>query len=323
MEQEELLFRVPALLLEWYDREARVLPWRENTDPYRVWVSEIMLQQTRVEAVMPYYERFLSAFPTLADLAAAPEEQLLKLWEGLGYYSRARNLQKAAREALERFGGLPGTVKELSSLPGIGAYTAGAVASIAFSQPVPAVDGNVLRVFARLTDNHGDVLSPSVRRESEKTVSAIIPKDRPGDFNQAVMDLGATVCLPGGAGAPSVPRAARRAVAAADACRKSRRGAGACGAPGLGAGAGIAGAARGGRSCVFPCGMADDGLAGAGQRRGSLYLGRPAGARGALCPAVGLSRIPGGLPVKPVRISHGEEMRIYSFETILLCGTML
>ena len=107
MEQEELLFRVPALLLEWYDREARVLPWRENTDPYRVWVSEIMLQQTRVEAVMPYYERFLSAFPTLADLAAAPEEQLLKLWEGLGYYSRARNLQKAAREALERFGGLP------------------------------------------------------------------------------------------------------------------------------------------------------------------------------------------------------------------------
>lgn len=199
MEQEELLFRVPALLLEWYDREARVLPWRENTDPYRVWVSEIMLQQTRVEAVMPYYERFLSAFPTLADLAAAPEEQLLKLWEGLGYYSRARNLQKAAREALERFGGLPGTVKELSSLPGIGAYTAGAVASIAFSQPVPAVDGNVLRVFARLTDNHGDVLSPSVRRESEKTVSAIIPKDRPGDFNQAVMDLGATVCLPGGA----------------------------------------------------------------------------------------------------------------------------
>ena len=112
--------------------EARVLPWRENTDPYRVWVSEIMLQQTRVEAVMPYYERFLSAFPTLADLAAAPEEQLLKLWEGLGYYSRARNLQKAARGGAERFGGLPGTVKELSSLPGIGAYTAGPLPRLRF-----------------------------------------------------------------------------------------------------------------------------------------------------------------------------------------------
>lgn len=198
MENLELLARVPAPLLAWYDQEARVLPWRKNTDPYRVWVSEIMLQQTRVEAVIPYYERFLTAFPDLAALAAAPEEQLLKLWEGLGYYSRARNLQKAAKEALSRFGGLPGEVKELSSLPGIGAYTAGAIASIAFSRPVPAVDGNVLRVVARLTDSHDDVLSPAVRREAEKAVAAVIPHDRPGDFNQAVMDLGATVCLPNG-----------------------------------------------------------------------------------------------------------------------------
>lgn len=188
-----------ALLLEWYDREARTLPWRENQDPYRVWVSEIMLQQTRVEAVTPYYERFLAAFPTLRELADAPEERLLKLWEGLGYYSRARNLQKAAREALERFGGLPGTVKELASLPGIGAYTAGAVASIAFSQPAPAVDGNVLRVVARLTDWHEDVLAPAAKRRAEEAIRAVIPHDRPGDFNQAVMDLGATVCLPNGA----------------------------------------------------------------------------------------------------------------------------
>ena len=199
MEHPELIKQMAAPLLAWYDREARVLPWRENTDPYRVWVSEIMLQQTRVEAVLPYYERFLAAFPTLQALAAALEEQLLKLWEGLGYYSRARNLQKAAREALERFGGLPGTVKELSSLPGIGAYTAGAVASIAFSQPVPAVDGNVLRVLARLTDSRDDVLSPAVKREAERCVAAAIPRERPGDFNQAIMDLGATVCLPNGA----------------------------------------------------------------------------------------------------------------------------
>ena len=199
MNNLELLARVPAPLLAWYDKEARDLPWRQNTDPYRVWVSEIMLQQTRVEAVIPYYERFLAAFPDLKALADAPEEQLLKLWEGLGYYSRARNLQKAAREALSRFGGLPGQVQELSSLPGIGAYTAGAIASIAFSRPVPAVDGNVLRVVARLTDSHDDVLSPAVKREAEKAVAAVIPHDRPGDFNQAVMDLGATVCLPNGA----------------------------------------------------------------------------------------------------------------------------
>ena len=199
MNNLELLARVPAPLLAWYDKEARDLPWRQNTDPYRVWVSEIMLQQTRVEAVIPYYERFLAAFPDLKALADAPEEQLLKLWEALGSYSRARNLQKAAREALSRFGGLPGQVQELSSLPGIGAYTAGAIASIAFSRPVPAVDGNVLRVVARLTDSHDDVLSPAVKREAEKAVAAVIPHDRPGDFNQAVMDLGATVCLPNGA----------------------------------------------------------------------------------------------------------------------------
>ena len=199
MESTELLSRVPDALLAWYDREARALPWRESRDPYRVWLSEIMLQQTRVEAVLPYYRRFLEALPTLEALAAAPEEKLLKLWEGLGYYSRARNLQKAAREALARYGGLPGDERELIRLPGIGAYTAGAVASIAFSRPVPAVDGNVLRVFARLTDSHEDVLAPAVRRVTERVAASILPHDRPGDFNQALMDLGAAVCLPNGA----------------------------------------------------------------------------------------------------------------------------
>ena len=135
--------------MQWYDQSARVLPWRENPTPYRVWVSEIMLQQTRVEAVRPYYERFLEAFPTVEALAGASEDRLLKQWEGLGYYNRARNLQRAAQVIVERYGGqVPGSFEELRSLPGIGDYTAGAVASIAFQIPVPAVDGNVLRVLS-------------------------------------------------------------------------------------------------------------------------------------------------------------------------------
>ena len=199
MEDRELLTQVPGLLLSWYDKNARVLPWREDPSPYRVWVSEIMLQQTRVEAVKPYYERFLTALPTVADLAAAPEEQLLKLWEGLGYYNRVRNLQKGAKAVMERHGGvIPADFDALRALPGIGDYTAGAIASIAFQLPVPAVDGNVLRVTARLLDRHDNILDPKVKRRTEGEITAILPA-RVGDFNQSLMELGAMVCLPNGA----------------------------------------------------------------------------------------------------------------------------
>lgn len=200
MTDEETLQAAPALLLQWYDGCARVLPWREDPTPYRVWVSEIMLQQTRVEAVKPYYERFLTALPTVADLAAAPADRLLKLWEGLGYYNRARNLQKGAKEVMERFGGsIPASFEELRSLPGVGDYTAGAIASIAFGLPVPAVDGNVLRVMARLLARRNDILDPAVKKGWSVEIAGIIPKDRAGDFNQSLMELGALVCVPGGA----------------------------------------------------------------------------------------------------------------------------
>lgn len=190
---------VPELLLEWYDRSARVLPWRENPEPYRVWVSEIMLQQTRVEAVKPYYLRFLESLPTVKDLAEAPEELLLKLWQGLGYYNRVRNLQKGARRVMEQFGGtIPASYQALLSLPGVGEYTAGAIASIAFQIPVPAVDGNVLRVFARLLNRREDPSDPAVKQRVRKELEEIIPQ-RAGDFNQSLMELGATVCLPNGA----------------------------------------------------------------------------------------------------------------------------
>lgn len=199
-EKKERLKRIPALLLAWYDSCARVLPWREDPAPYRVWVSEIMLQQTRVEAVKPYYERFLSALPTVKALAEVPEEQLLKLWEGLGYYNRVRNLQKGAKEVMERFGGeLPASFEALRTLPGIGDYTAGAIASIAFGIAVPAVDGNVLRVYSRLLasgENLGDAKGKS---RVEQEIREIIPKDRAGDFNQSLMELGAMICLPNGA----------------------------------------------------------------------------------------------------------------------------
>ena len=199
MEDRELLGRVPELLLAWYDGNARVLPWREDPSPYRVWVSEIMLQQTRVEAVKPYYERFLAALPTVADLAAVPEERLLKLWEGLGYYNRARNLQKAARLVVEQYGGeLPGEWEALRRLPGVGDYTAGAIASIAFGKRATAVDGNVLRVTARLLHRRDNILDPKVKRRVEEELLEILPP-RVGDFNQALMELGALVCLPGGA----------------------------------------------------------------------------------------------------------------------------
>ncbi len=191
---------IPPLLLAWYDRSARVLPWRSDPKPYRVWVSEIMLQQTRVEAVLPYFERFLAALPDVSALAAADEPKLMKLWQGLGYYSRARNLQKAARIIMERHDGrLPADWRALRELPGVGDYTAGAIASIAFGLPEPAVDGNVLRVLSRVLASGEDIALPKVKKRFTALVRAILPQDRPGDFNQALMDLGATVCLPNGA----------------------------------------------------------------------------------------------------------------------------
>lgn len=186
-------------LLMWYDANKRILPWRGSCDPYKIWVSEIMLQQTRVEAVKPYYDRFMKALPTISDLADAPSQQLLKLWEGLGYYNRARNLQKAAGIIMDQYGGMmPREYELLLSLPGIGSYTAGAIASIAFEGPYPAVDGNVLRILTRLMADESNVLDPKTKKRMEDELKGIMPKGRPGDFNQALMELGATVCLPNG-----------------------------------------------------------------------------------------------------------------------------
>ena len=183
-----------AALLDVYDREARDLPWRSTRDPYAILVSEIMAQQTRVETVVPYYHRWLERFPTVEALARAPEDEVLKVWEGLGYYSRARNLHRAAKMVREGHEGrLPDTVAELRALPGIGTYTAGAVASIAFSRATPAVDGNVRRVYARLFDRP----SPGAR-EVQRWAEGVVDPSRPGDFNQALMELGATVCTPRG-----------------------------------------------------------------------------------------------------------------------------
>ncbi len=194
-----LLERIADLLLAWYDKNRRVLPWREEPTPYRVWVSEIMLQQTRVEAVKPYFLRFMEELPDIGALAQAEEDTFLKLWEGLGYYSRVRNLHKAAVQIMENYGGqMPGDYRELQKLQGIGSYTAGAIASIAFGQAVPAVDGNVLRVISRLLADDGDISDPAVKRKMEERLLPVMPKDRPGDFNQALMDLGATVCLANG-----------------------------------------------------------------------------------------------------------------------------
>ena len=196
---EKILQALPAPLLAWYRENARDLPWRRTADPYRIWVSEIMLQQTRVAAVLGYYARFLEAFPSVEALAAAPEERLMKLWEGLGYYSRARNLHKAAKLVAER-GSFPDTFQGLLALPGVGEYTAGAIASAAFGLREAAVDGNVLRIFTRLTDCHDDIADPRVKRSVRDALQAVIP-EKTGDiriFNQATMELGATVCVPGG-----------------------------------------------------------------------------------------------------------------------------
>ena len=186
-------------LLEWYKKEKRSLPWREDATPYHIWVSEIMLQQTRVEAVKRYYARFLEKLPTIEALAECEEEILLKLWEGLGYYNRVRNMQKAARVIVSEYGGdFPADYEKLLSLPGLGHYTAGAVSSIAFGIPMPAVDGNVLRVLSRVTASYEDVLKQSVKTAMEAEVKKIIPADRAGDFNQALIEIGAIVCVPNG-----------------------------------------------------------------------------------------------------------------------------
>lgn len=184
-------------LLQWYESQQRVLPWREYDDPYAIWVSEIMLQQTRVEAVLPYFERFVTAFPTIQVLAEAEQEEVLKLWEGLGYYSRARNLHQAAQIVIEEYGGqVPKTHDEVLKLPGVGPYTAGAIMSIAFNQPYPAVDGNVKRVFSRLFAIPDDVKKASVKKRIEGLAEEAIPKGRASDFNQALMELGALICIP-------------------------------------------------------------------------------------------------------------------------------
>ncbi|MDD3403388.1 MAG: A/G-specific adenine glycosylase [Hespellia sp.] len=186
-------------LLQWYQSQKRDLPWRKGKQPYHIWVSEIMLQQTRVEAVKPYYERFLRTLPTVEDLAEAPEDLLLKLWEGLGYYNRIRNMQKAAQQIMTEFNGeFPRTFEEVRSLSGIGNYTAGAICSIAYEIQKPAVDGNVLRVISRLTESDQDIMKQSVRSEMEAAVEEIIPEGEAGAFNQALIELGAIVCVPNG-----------------------------------------------------------------------------------------------------------------------------
>ena len=194
------LSQLPALLLPWYEEHKRDLPWRRDREPYHVWLSEIMLQQTRVEAVRGYYARFLAALPTVEALAACDDDRLRKLWEGLGYYTRVRNLKKAAQVLVEQYGGVfPQTWAEVRALPGIGDYTAGAVCSICFGQPEPAVDGNVLRVVSRLTASTEPVTKPQAKRTVTEALREIYPAGRCGDFTQALMELGATVCLPNGA----------------------------------------------------------------------------------------------------------------------------
>ena len=202
--QETETFGTPApglhaALLAWYDRYRRHLPWREDPTAYHVWVSEIMLQQTRVEAVRGYYARFMERFPDIRSLAESEEDECLKLWEGLGYYSRARNLRRAAGVIMDQYGGeMPRTAGELRKLPGIGPYTSAAIASIAFGERIPAVDGNLLRVFARLALYEKEIKTPAASKAAEDFFLQAMPQERPGDFNQALMDLGAGVCIPGG-----------------------------------------------------------------------------------------------------------------------------
>ena len=197
MWEEKKIASFREKLLAWYDAHKRDLPWRRTQDPYKIWISEIMLQQTRVDTVIPYYESFLDWFPTIKDLANAPEEKLLKAWEGLGYYSRVRNMQKAAQQIMEDHGGVfPSSYEAISKLKGIGPYTAGAIASIAFGLPEPAVDGNVMRVLARLFEVDYDIGVPTNRKIFQAMMEFLIDPDRPGDFNQALMDLGSDIESP-------------------------------------------------------------------------------------------------------------------------------
>lgn len=197
MWEEDKILSFRQKLLAWYDKNKRDLPWRRSKNPYHIWVSEIMLQQTRVDTVIPYYERFLDWFPTVESLANAPEERLLKAWEGLGYYSRVRNMQTAAQQIMNEFEGkFPSTYEGISSLKGIGPYTAGAISSIAFNLTQPAVDGNVMRVLARLFEVNHDIGNPSNRKIFQAMMEVLIDRDRPGDFNQALMDLGSDIEAP-------------------------------------------------------------------------------------------------------------------------------
>lgn len=192
-------FEIVEPLLKWYEKNARILPWRKNPTPYRVWISEIMLQQTRVEAVIPYFERFLRELPDVKALAAVPDDRLMKLWEGLGYYSRARSLKKAADMIVNELGGrLPQSAEKLKKLPGIGDYTAGAIASIACGLPEPAVDGNVLRVAARLQASPREIAEPAAKADLREALRKVYPQGKAGAFTQSLMELGATVCLPNG-----------------------------------------------------------------------------------------------------------------------------
>ncbi|WP_245411596.1 A/G-specific adenine glycosylase [Alkalicoccus urumqiensis] len=204
-------------LLAWYRSEKRDLPWRRENDPYRIWVSEIMLQQTKVDTVIPYYERFMNDFPTLQALAEAPEEKVLKAWEGLGYYSRARNLHAAVKEVQSHYGGrVPDSEKEIHQLKGVGPYTAGAVLSIAYQVPAPAVDGNVMRVLSRLFSMYDDITKASTRKMFEEIIRDIISEEDPSSFNQALMELGAVICTPTSPGCLLCP--------VADHCRASAEG---------------------------------------------------------------------------------------------------
>lgn len=184
-------------LVEWFNKEKRDLPWRRTSDPYKIWVSEVMLQQTRVDTVIPYYNRFLKKYPTLQSLAYAPQEELLKMWEGLGYYSRARNLQAGVKEVVEKYDSkVPDNRHDISKLKGVGPYTAGAVLSIAYNKPEHAVDGNVMRVLSRALHIKEDIALPKTRKVFEQAVDMLIDPQRPGDFNQGLMDLGAMICTP-------------------------------------------------------------------------------------------------------------------------------
>lgn len=183
----------------WYSSRARALPWRDDPKPYRVWISEIMLQQTRVEAVKPYFARFMEAFPDVESLARAEDDRLMKMWEGLGYYNRARNLKAAASMIMEEYGGrIPSSYEELLRLPGIGSYTAGAIASIAYGVPLPAVDGNVLRVISRILGSREDIKKASVKKKIEDMLREIMPQDHASAYNQGLIEVGALVCIPGG-----------------------------------------------------------------------------------------------------------------------------